>query len=511
MIMCKHCNSEIMPREKYCKTCGSETPENMSDRISLENSLKIKLSLYLLISATGFTYLVLPQNAGVSVPVFVMLQFVCLCFIAPRKKPLLMFIPIFIISLNSFISANTMWRTPNLIVSCILYSVMALMLTGSFSLTEPSSRLFSRTIKQVFNPFRYFTEPVKWAFDASKQHRALSTGTALRVLIALIISVPCLAVLLALLSSADAIFSNNVSAFFNAIYDVINVTAFAKMLCGIIVGFYLFGLVYPVFQPVSETTSAKKKRNGDLLILNILLILILVVYTIFVVIQFKYLFANSSALPYGLTYTYYARRGFFELLLLTGLNITLILITTWLTRGRVGSWAYLTKVLSCYLCAVTMVLLISSFYRMWLYNADDGLTRLRFMVFGFLIFEAIGLLFTFIHIFVPKFNIIAVYACIALVYYLALNVVPMDSIIAKDQIDRYFETGRGGITYVVSALSADAASQVARLKDIDDNMTGLNAGHYFTRISAGYETHVPHWQSWNLSITRFNNQLASIK
>ena len=98
--------------------------------------------------------------------------------------------------------------------------------------------------------------------------------------------------------------------------------------------------------------SAKPAKQGDTLILNILLFAIAAVYTIFAVVQFRYLFAEQT-LPYGLTYTEYARKGFFELLFLTGINI----------------------------------LLASSFYRMWLYNEDDGLTRLRFLVFGFLIFE----------------------------------------------------------------------------------------------------------------------------
>ena len=148
---------------------------------------------------------------------------------------------------------------------------------------------------------------------------------------------------------------------------------------------------------------------------------------------------------------------------------------------------------------------------MWLYNADDGLTRLRFMVFGFLIFEAIGLLFTFVHIFILKFNIIAVYACIALAYYLVLNVVPMDAIIAKDQIDRYFADGRGGVTYVVSTLSADAAPQVARLRNIEDNMIGLDADYYFRRLNAEYTSIVPRWQRWNLSVAGFADQMTDAK
>ena len=53
---------------------------------------------------------------------------------------------------------------------------------------------------------------------------------------------------------------------------------------------------------------------------------VLAVYTIFIVIQFKYLF-SGGVLPNGLNYSEYARRGFFELVVLSVLNIALISVS----------------------------------------------------------------------------------------------------------------------------------------------------------------------------------------
>jgi hypothetical protein len=47
----------------------------------MEKLLQKKLLLYLVVSALGFVYLVLPQDAGVSVPVYVLLQCFCLWFL----------------------------------------------------------------------------------------------------------------------------------------------------------------------------------------------------------------------------------------------------------------------------------------------------------------------------------------------------------------------------------------------------------------------------------------------
>ena len=148
-----------------------------------------------------------------------------------------------------------------------------------------------------------------------------------------------------------------------------------------------------------------------------------------------------------------------------------------------------------------MILLVSSFYRMSLYSAEYGLTRLRFLVFGFLIFEAIGLIFTFVYIARPKFNIIAIYSVIALSYYLLLNVVPMDAIIARNQIDRYFATGGNGIEYVMN-LSADAAEQVARLEVSDNPKTVLQAENFQVRVNLREEG----WRQWNLSVARASRE-----
>jgi hypothetical protein len=272
-----------------------------------------------------------------------------------------------------------------------------------------------------------------------------------------------------------------------------------KVIYGILVGLYLFGMVYITYAPRKEEKAFEKKfKDGDLIVLNILLISILSIYTMFVIIQFRYLFAGST-LPYGLTFTEYARKGFFELLFLSGLNILLILITVNLTHEKQGLWSKITKGLCSYLCLVTIIMLTSSFYRMWLYNVDDGLTRLRFLVFGFLIFESIGLIITFFYIIKPKFNIVAVYLSIAILYYTILNIVPIDSIVAKNQIDLYLNNTNVGIDYILT-LSPDASKQIERLKY--DKTYGVKVNYYFENLDKYYNSVPFRWQRFNLSLNQ---------
>jgi len=415
-----------------------------------------------------------------------------------------MFIPLFIFAINAFISANTTWRVSNVFVSVLIYSIMALWLTDQFSFRASLPGFIFKTLKNLVMPTSYFKLPAIWYKERQKSH----TQTIKRVIHGMLISIPCLIFLVAILSSADVIFSNVFFDFFNQIVSVGSFSTLVRIILGMIVGLYLFGMFYYVNDERRKDVDVRniKHRRGDLIILNILFISTLMVYTVFVIIQFRYLFAGAGNLPYGLTFESYARNGFFELMFLSAINLAFILISVWITRQQFGLGAKITKASCLYMCVVTAVLLTSSFYRMWLHGSDDGLTRMRFLVFGFLIFKAIGLIATFFYVVKPNFNILAVYCVIALVYYMGLNLVPMDAIVARSQINRYFTTGRSGIAYVTS-LSPDAGREISRLLSSDNGYTLERVARYYDRTNLG----IRGWRQWNLSSERFRSLRITVQ
>ena len=64
------------------------------------NAVRLRLLGYLLVSAVSFFVLVMPERAGFSVMVFAVVQLACVYFLAPKKKPLLMFVPLFVMAAN---------------------------------------------------------------------------------------------------------------------------------------------------------------------------------------------------------------------------------------------------------------------------------------------------------------------------------------------------------------------------------------------------------------------------
>ncbi len=475
--------------------------------MDISKKMKTRLIVYALISSLGFSFLVMSARSelslpfplslifensvsGIGVPVYVLFQAIMMLFIVPHKKRMFFLVPIFIIALNSFISSNNIWYDSNIIICFALAGCMFF----KFDFRNDSLSQFARMLSKIFSHFSHFSLPFRWLSEVGKG----KSGLLKRLLLALVITIPCVVFLIFMLASADMVFSVKTEGFLSALSGIINFNTIIKLIIGSVAGLYLFGSACSAYCQDEVTLPDEKNPKCDLLIINIFLSALLFVYTLFVIIQFKYLFAGST-LPRNLTYTEYARKGFFELLALTAVNIIIIFITKRKTKNSSGKWAIFSTLLCTYLCAVTVVLLFSSFFRMYLYTEVDGLTRLRFFVMGFLVFELLGLIATFVYIIKPKFNIILIYTVVALLYYATLNVVPVDRIIAKNQIDKYLEGERDDLYYIFT-LSADAAPAMEHLYKNTDDEALKSEIMYFLEDKTNCQN--SSWQAYNLSIER---------
>ncbi len=466
----------------------------------MSRSSKIQLLLYGAVTACTFTLFVMPERAGISIPLFVLIQAVCLMFLAPDKKRLFLLIPIGIFSLNCFFSAGNTWRSSNFILSMILLSSMFM----HYSFFSRSLGYLLEIILRFFAPFTVFDLPLRWGSELSSG----KTHMIKRIALALLLAIPFALLLIFVLSRADMVFSMKTDSLFTRLTDGFRFRTVWLCLCGVSAGLYAIGCLYISHTGIPLPAKEKKAIRCDLMIINTFLTVILAVYTLFVIIQFRYLFAGDT-LPQGLSYTEYARKGFFELLGLTGVNIFLILLVMHLTQETEGIWSKITHVLCHYLCAVTVVLLVSSFYRMYLYTADDGLTRLRLFVMGFLVFEAIGLLATFVYIAKPKFSITGVYLALALFYYCLLNLIPTDNIIAQNQIDKYLSGKREAVDYIFT-LSADAAPAMEVLYQKSDDAS--HPSRIIAFLEDNTASDIPkRWQRYNFSVVQAKKILERLQ
>jgi len=178
----------------------------------------------------------------------------------------------------------------------------------------------------------------------------------------------------------------------------------------------------------------------------------------FIAVQFSYFFGGDALVQSlgGPTYADYARRGFFQLVTVALLVITLLLLIHWLHKPsrRLGKKLY--QLLAIIMVVATMIIEISATHRMYLYTSVYGLTELRFYTSVFMVWLVV--LFVWFSVTVlrgqqARFTFGAVLSC--MVFIGLLHVVNPDAKIAEVNLARLQAGQRFDLSYVTS-LSADA-------------------------------------------------------
>lgn len=465
-----------------------------------DKKTKIMLTVYFLLSSFLFAYLCLTENSGLGITLFAFLQFIFITIYTKKMKSFFFLLMSFLISLSYLISTSEVWKGINIPVMLLL----VVLAVSTVSFYDSTFDIILKTLKNAIRPLGFVTLPFRWL----KEINSGKAGLVKRVLLALVITVPASLILVFMLSGADMVFSAAAESFREYLSELFDKNVLTRGITGILAGLYSFGILCLKYFPSGLRQKEAKERKGDLLIINIFLCTLLTIYTLFIFIQFRYLF-SGSALPYGLSYTEYARQGFFELLALSVINVLIIVITVSLTKSYEKK--KFTLGLCLYLCTVTLIMLASSFYRMKLYSDFDGLTRLRLYVFIFLVFEAAGLIFTFIYILKPRFNPIAVYMLICLVYYTSINLIPVDYIIAETQVNRYITGKREDIDYVFY-LSPDAAPALEKLYSFTDSPELKERIKDCFKYRWDIEDGIPErWQRFNISGNKAEKIYNTIK
>ncbi|WP_291651416.1 DUF4173 domain-containing protein [Clostridium sp.] len=254
------------------------------------------------------------------------------------------------------------------------------------------------------------------------------------VLIGLVISIPLIIILAILLSGADEIFSYylaNIWRYLNIenIYDFI-----LKAFIAIIIMFLVFGLYYSLnCTEVRDIENSKVKKDFNSTTITTILISITILYLVFTKIQISYLYLNKS-LPAGFNFADYARTGFFQLVALVIVNLSMITIMNFKTSANSIRIKNTLNTLYSIITVLTMNMGASAIYKMSLYINEFGYTRLRILVQAFTVFLCISLIILLMFIWRGKY-LFKPTAIVGLTIYLCLNYINIDNYIAKQNIN----------------------------------------------------------------------------
>ncbi|MEX1164082.1 MAG: DUF4173 domain-containing protein [Nitriliruptor sp.] len=188
-------------------------------------------------------------------------------------------------------------------------------------------------------------------------------------------------------------------------------------------------------------------------------------FAAFVLVQAGTLFGGDALVQRtsGLTYAAYAREGFGQLLTVAILTLGVVAVASRYAAPRDERDARLRRGLLAALCGLTLVVLVSAFQRLSLYEAAFGFTRDRVTAHATIVW--IGVLFVLVVVLgawrrsehLPRAAV--AWTGLAL---LIFGMVQPDAIVARLNVERFEATGELDV-WLLSTLSADAAPAIAEL------------------------------------------------
>jgi hypothetical protein len=273
---------------------------------------------------------------------------------------------------------------------------------------------------------------------------------------ALLLALPLLVVFGGLFIAADAVFESQAKSLINPDFETIGPHLFWLVSCTFAAaGVFWAALGYETPEPPqADLTESRRLRSLET---GIVLGALALLFGLFVIVQVRYLFGGSDLVQrtLDLTYAEYARRGFFELVVVAALLLPALLLFEW-ARQRTSRSATVYRLLAFVLVLLLGVVMASALERLRIYGDAFGLTELRLYAAWFLVLlAAVFLCFCLTVLRGRPGEFIWGAGALAVIALVALNVLNPDATIARTNTSRLDE-GRSFDAVHASGLGADA-------------------------------------------------------
>lgn len=342
-------------------------------------------------------------------------------------------------------------------------------------------------------------------------------GRGAPVLRGLLIAIPLLLLFVALFAAADAAFAKIAGDLFEWELDLgslpgrVGLALVAGWLSAGLLAFVVHGRA-PASEPALGSAWQRRPRLGTGEAITVLVALDLL-FAGFVALQTTYLFGGGDTLAAtGLTYAEYARRGFFELLVVAAAVGALILALEAFVARR--GWMYLGAAIG--LVVMTLVVLASAFLRLRLYQDAYGWTELRFYVLAAIAWLAIGAMGAIYAIVTDRTAwLLHGMVVLSVAFGIAFNLIGPVRFVAEQNVARALNPelvapgGEHGLdVWYFASLGDDAipllADALPSLDADERKRAEVVLGHRADELLAQGND----WQAWNLSRERARSLLT---
>lgn len=363
--------------------------------------------------------------------------------------------------------------------------------------------------------FNALTQSFARAGDLTRVFRSERSRATVR---GIVITIPIVVIFALLLSNADPIFASWREAIERIIenWSFLPRTIFFVVLLVIVLGAYSFVANTSTTIPAaSDTAIASDSRWFGATERLILLSGVTALLWLFILLQLTYLFGNAPSVQgSGWSFAEYARRGFGEITVVATLSGILILLTE--KFGRVDGNARAIKILTGALLIAVLILLVSAFRRVVLYEDAYGFTVARLYAQVYMIVLAVALGWLAIGVY-TNLDINALFRRVfatAVLAFLVLVFWNHEGWIASTNIERFAGTPRMDTTYIkylVNDLSPSAVpALVAQMPKLPDPEKIALRAELNNRYARRHRFFSDRWYEWNYRREQARESLASI-
>lgn len=417
-----------------------------------------------------------------------------------NKKGFLFFIPIILLSSTYFIFANKIFYITNIFVLIILNIIM-------FAIVVTSQKKSFKSY--LYNAFGVLTDTIKdyeegieFSKEKSKQYvkenNKIDKENVKKVVISLLVVFFIVGIVIILLSSADSVFANIFSGMRNIFTNINigNTISLIVRLAIIVVTFFIFLSFILHIQKEYLNKESKIKNNGNkyTFAVKLLLFTLNIVYLVFCSIQVESLFSKVN-MNGTFDYANYARTGFFQLMFVSFINFAIILISNQYNENK----EKIIKILNIFLVIFTIIIDISSMYRMHMYETEYGLTYLRTFSYIILLTEIITFIPIIKYILSEKFDFIKWIFIICVCVYCIINYINIEKVIINKNINRNINTTSIDYEYISNIASEDSYSILEeRLKEKNiSSLERLEINKILLKLTDNSKD--MKWQEFNIS------------
>lgn len=343
-------------------------------------------------------------------------------------------------------------------------------------------RWFGTVVPSWFEVPR-FVAPLVPSGERARSIAPVARGAAL--------AIPVLAVLGALLASADAVFASFLAV------DLDGADLLLHAVLVVVGGWSLLTLLRLASAPPTRVVRTPRSRIGRAEV-SVVLGGVIALFGAFAVAQVVAIAGGAQHVldTRGLTYAEYARSGFFQLLWVAALTVGLLLAMRAVTSDDEPAQRRFRRLALC-VVALTLVIVAVSIRRLGLYQDAFGLTMLRLyctLFAGWIGFVVLAVGATIAGVHRSSRWLFGASAAAGLGLLLVLNVANPEAIVARHNLARIADGREVDSAYLAEGLSRDAVPTIVdRLPTLDPaTRADLEARMGCLEPSDG-------WPAWNAS------------